>query len=34
VPSAVSFIDALPRTSVGKVRKAELRALLIEQPVQ
>lgn len=26
VPSFVSFIDALPRTSVGKIRKAELRA--------
>jgi crotonobetaine/carnitine-CoA ligase len=26
VPSLVSFVDALPRTSVGKIRKAELRA--------
>ena len=26
VPSEVVFVDALPRTSVGKVRKAELRA--------
>ncbi|MFI5952987.1 class I adenylate-forming enzyme family protein [Cryptosporangium sp. NPDC051539] len=26
VPSVVKFVDALPRTSVGKVRKAELRA--------
>ncbi len=26
VPSFVVFVDALPRTSVGKVRKAELRA--------
>jgi crotonobetaine/carnitine-CoA ligase len=25
VPSFVSFVDALPRTSVGKIRKAELR---------
>jgi crotonobetaine/carnitine-CoA ligase len=25
VPSVVSFVDALPRTSVGKIRKAELR---------
>ncbi|MGW3283460.1 class I adenylate-forming enzyme family protein [Streptomyces sp. NPDC001002] len=28
VPSAVVFVDSLPRTSVGKIRKAELRALL------
>lgn len=27
VPSSVVFADALPRTSVGKIRKAELRAL-------
>ena len=27
VPSFVVFVDTLPRTSVGKVRKAELRAL-------
>lgn len=28
VPSAVVFIDQLPRTSVGKIRKADLRATL------
>jgi crotonobetaine/carnitine-CoA ligase len=27
VPGTVVFVDALPRTSVGKIRKAELRAL-------
>jgi len=27
VPSSVVFVDALPRTSVGKVRKTELRSL-------
>lgn len=27
VPSSIVFVDALPRTSVGKIRKAELRSL-------
>jgi crotonobetaine/carnitine-CoA ligase len=29
VPSVVKFVDALPRTSVGKVRKTELRTHLV-----
>jgi acyl-coenzyme A synthetase/AMP-(fatty) acid ligase len=31
VPSAVEFTGALPRTSVGKLRKSELRTLLARQ---
>jgi crotonobetaine/carnitine-CoA ligase len=29
VPTVVSFVDALPRTSIGKVRKEELRQALV-----
>ncbi|MGH3265428.1 MAG: AMP-binding enzyme [Trebonia sp.] len=31
VPSAVEFAASLPRTSVGKLRKAELRSQLTRQ---
>jgi crotonobetaine/carnitine-CoA ligase len=31
VPSAVEFVDTLPRTSVGKLRKSELRTLLVSR---
>ncbi|GHE80223.1 ATP-dependent acyl-CoA ligase [Amycolatopsis deserti] len=32
VPSVVEFVDALPRTSVGKVRKGLLRANVLTEP--
>jgi acyl-coenzyme A synthetase/AMP-(fatty) acid ligase len=31
VPRSVSFVDALPRTAMGRVARAELKAMVAEQ---